>query len=496
MSRRTLLLEMSGLSFSIWLLVASTVSAQTFTSGSTGADGAFTPTCAPTPCTVAVPLPASGVFNYTTVTIPAGVTVTYTKNAANTPVTILATGDVTINGTLNLDGEKGKIATTGLAPTPPGEGGPGGFRGGHGAAVSGQIPPGNGQGPGGAVFIPGQGSSGLFPVDSGVVGTYGASMSFVSLLPLFGGSGGSGSVVVSSTQAGYSGAGGGGALAMASSTKITLAAGSLITARGGDGPILGQFFCGLDGGAGSGGAIRLVAPLITGTGALRVTGGGVQCAAIGGAGRLRVEAFSFTGFAPTISPPTNQFAYSQVFTPGPVTAASNPALINLPTLTISSVGGVATPTVPMASYDTADISLPQGSPSTVPATVTATNTPIGTAFRLRVIPRNGGVTTVDTGASAGTFASSTATAMVNLPTGQVVVLNADAAFTLPQLASLFPDIDGEPVERIMVAAAYGESSTMSLATKSGKQVPVAQLPLVDQLRIATAWEEAMQTSRQ
>jgi hypothetical protein len=397
-----------------------------------------------------VALPPSGVFNYTTVTIPAGTTVTYTKNAANTPVTILATGDVTITGTLNLDGEKGKVATTGLAPTPPGEGGPGGFRGGHGGAVSGQVPPGNGLGPGGGVFIPGQGSAGLFPVDSGVVGTYGAATSFVSLLPLFGGSGGSGSIAVNATQAGYSGAGGGGAIVIASSTKITLAEGSLITARGGDGPILGQFFCGLDGGGGSGGAIRLVTPLITGTGTLRVTGGGVQCAAFGGAGRLRVEAFSFAGFNPTINPPTNQFPYSQVFTPGPVTAASNPALINLPTLTITSVGGVAPPAMPAASYATADVSLPQGTPSSVSVVLAATNTPVDTIFRVRVIPQNGPNTTVNSGPSTGNFNNSTAIATVMLPLGQVTVLTADASFTLPQLASLVPEIDGEPVDRIMV----------------------------------------------
>ena len=406
MSRRTHLLEMSGLSFSIWLLVASFVSAQTFSSGSTGADGAFNPTCAPTPCTVTVPIPASGVFNYTTVTIPAGVTVTYTKNAANTPVTILATGDVTLSGTISLAGENGRDAITSLAPNPPGEGGPGGFRGGFSGASNNTLPPGNGQGPGGGVY-PGQGCSGFGCFETGKAATYGppSSSSFVSLLPLFGGSGGSGSQVVSSTQSGYSGAGGGGAILIASSTTITLAAGSLINAKGGNGFVFGQTFCSQDGGPGSGGAVRLVGPHITGTGTLRVIGGGGQCAESGGAGRIRVEAFLFTGFNPTVDPSINQFSYSQVFTPGPVTAASNPALINLPTLTISSVGGVAAPTVPTASYDTADISLPQGSPSTVPATVTATNTPIGTTFRVRVIPRNGGVTTVGTGASTGTFAS-------------------------------------------------------------------------------------------
>ena len=73
------------------ILWAWPVSAQTFSSGSTGADGVFAPTASTT-----VPLPPSGVFNFTTVTIPAGVTVTFARNAANTPVTILATGDVTV----------------------------------------------------------------------------------------------------------------------------------------------------------------------------------------------------------------------------------------------------------------------------------------------------------------------------------------------------------------------------------------------------------------
>ncbi len=47
------------------LLIAAPVLAGTFNSGSTGADGAFNPTCTPTPCTVTVALPASGIFNFT-----------------------------------------------------------------------------------------------------------------------------------------------------------------------------------------------------------------------------------------------------------------------------------------------------------------------------------------------------------------------------------------------------------------------------------------------
>ena len=64
-----------------------------FSSGSTGADGAFSPIAHQT-----VQVPDSGVFNYTTVSIPAGVTITYARNARNTPVTILATGQLAFSG--------------------------------------------------------------------------------------------------------------------------------------------------------------------------------------------------------------------------------------------------------------------------------------------------------------------------------------------------------------------------------------------------------------
>lgn len=51
---------------------------QAFSSGSTGSLGALAPASNTT-----VVLPADGILNYTTVTIPAGVTVTFQRNAAN-----------------------------------------------------------------------------------------------------------------------------------------------------------------------------------------------------------------------------------------------------------------------------------------------------------------------------------------------------------------------------------------------------------------------------
>ncbi|MEO6725860.1 MAG: hypothetical protein ABIU20_01490 [Blastocatellia bacterium] len=130
----------------VLLLLQQTAFAQgTFSSGSTGADGAFNPATS-----VQVQLPESGMFNYTTVNIPAGVIVTYLKNSKNTPVTILATGNVMIAGTINIDGAQAWNYFGG-------EGGPGGFRGGDGgtslislAAKPGDGPGGGGGGKGGA----------------------------------------------------------------------------------------------------------------------------------------------------------------------------------------------------------------------------------------------------------------------------------------------------------------------------------------------------------
>jgi hypothetical protein len=103
-------MRMRGLSILVgltaWWLVGGAAMAQTFNSGSTGADGALNPAANTT-----LALPASGVFNYTTVTIPAGVTVT--PNAGNTPVTILASGNVTIAGTIDVSGSAAGTGSSG-----------------------------------------------------------------------------------------------------------------------------------------------------------------------------------------------------------------------------------------------------------------------------------------------------------------------------------------------------------------------------------------------
>jgi hypothetical protein len=177
-----------------------------------------------------------------------------------------------------------------------------------------------------------------------------------------------------------------------------------------------------------------------------------------------------------------------------VTAASNPALINLPSLTISAVGGVSTPANAGGSYGAADIALSAGTTNPVPVEVTAANLPLSTAVTVKVVPVAGGASTFSVGALSGTLAQSTGSADVTLPTGGIVsVVQAFASFTLT--AGLFPLIEGEEVERVLMAAGVGEPSQLTLVTTSGKAVPLSQLSPRDQQQVATAFEAMRNETR-
>ena len=429
------------------LLCGFPVAAQAFSSGSTGALGAFAPAANTT-----VTLPPDGVLNYTTVNIPSGVTVTFTPNAANTPVTMLATSDVTIAGTVSVDGADGVLSSASPLIKPGGAGGPGGFAGGHSGGPNSLGSP--GLGPGGGI----PSAAGNSPV---VEASYGAPSTFVTLIPLFGGSGGAGRAG-STTDSGSSGAGGGGAIVIASSTQITVT--GLISANGGTRP--DEFPA--RAGDGSGGAIRLVAPSISNTGTIRAKEGIFGSDTNQGHIRLEAQTFGSLGTLQGFSSTSN--------TLGPITAASTPALMNMPTLTFSAVGGVAAPGTVAGSYVTADVSLPQGTTNSIPVTLRATNIPVGTIFTVVVAPQANFANTFNSAQSIGTFSSSMATASVDLPAGQVSLLKAFGSFTVPvQVAALYPMIDGEPVDRVLVAATFGGLSMVTLITRSGKEVPADRL---------------------
>jgi len=207
------------------LVVASVVLAShpahaQFNSGSTGAHGALNPSAHLT-----LTLPASGVFNFTTVNIPGGVILRFTRNATNTPATILAQGDVIIAGTMDVSGSAGgagSLTGTLLGPN-GGAGGPGGFDGGTGAngvisttggaglgpgGGSGGANSGSSGGGGGHVAVGGS-SSGAGAVTAAGGGAYGTA----GLLPISGGSGGGGGgAAFGATGFGGGGGGNGGGL--------------------------------------------------------------------------------------------------------------------------------------------------------------------------------------------------------------------------------------------------------------------------------------------
>jgi hypothetical protein len=236
------------------------LSAQTFSSGSTGADGALNVTQNTT-----IQLPASGTLNYTTVNV-SGATLSFALNAMNTPVTILATGAVTITqGTIT-------VSAGGSVP------GPGGFYGGA------------------------MGQPGLGPAPGQYGGTGGAQngqwVGPLSLVPIIGGSGGAGPTI---GDVGIGGSGGG-AILIASSASISVTEGNILA--NGSGP------SNYGGGTGANGAIRLV------SNSVNVSLSNLQAAVV------RVEApagsLTYTGNIGTtpVTAPIN-----------PVTALTNPPTI-------------------------------------------------------------------------------------------------------------------------------------------------------------------------
>lgn len=454
--------------------------AQSFSSGSTGADGPFNPTCSPTPCTVTVALPPSGVFNFTTITIPSGVTVALTRNAANTPAILLATGTVTLSGTLDVSGSNGSPLTR------PGLGGPGGFEGGKGADAVSQSAGGYGLGPGGgraAVGWTAGGGGGSYgsvgggggpctncsglPLGTG--GAAGSTYGTDALQPLLGGSGGGGGgAFVGNAPTGGGGGGGGGAILLASSTSINLGASFgpvAVRASGG----AGAFGSGTNagGGGGSGGAIRLIAPTLSGSGQLLAQGGNgaLPNGGSGGLGRIRVEATTLTYNGSTFPSPTTSLPQA-VFPP-----SGNPSLA------IASVGGLAAPATPVGSILAApDILLPVGTTNPVPVTLTASNIPLGTTIQVTANPQSGTPTSAISTGLSGTLASSTATATLSLSLIQVSVLTATAIFPLVASAGSGPIYaEGEEVKWIRVAARLGGSSTTTYITASGREVPAEQI---------------------
>lgn len=235
--------------------------------GGNGADGAFTPRTDTTLDTTR----NGGVFQFTKIDIPAGVTV---HLRGPNPARLLSQGPVVVAGTLEADGRE-------VEP------GPGGWRGGLTRLGFG-VPGGDGQGPGG-----GKGASGFLDYvgkPATHAGVYGSALPF----DLRGGSGGGGGSFPTASGRGPSGGGGGGTVVILADGAITIT-GSIST-RGGH-VDLWRFPPLAHGGPGSGGAV-----LIRGLDCVRISGRvsaaggdvrwqGMRIGAHGGDGFVRIDAY-------------------------------------------------------------------------------------------------------------------------------------------------------------------------------------------------------------
>jgi hypothetical protein len=473
-------------------LLGFTVSAQAaFVSGSACAVstdpkclGAFTSSLA----NQVIDLPPDGILNYTTFTVQGGHTVSFKKNAANTPVVILTSGDVNISGVLSVNAQTapthsgtagdGVLGDDGQ----PGTGGPGGFDGGSGGlgpVLGGtNLMGGAGKGPGGGGAATGRygdgrgyaGSGGGFNGsgtngDSGSGG--GAAYGQWSLLPLIGGSGGGGGAA-GWTFSGGAGGGGGGAILIASSTTIYIA--GTIYANGYWGSQSQGTYCGGGGGGGAGGAIRLVAESLSrgGSGTLYANGGtgGASCGFYGGAGSngyIRLESNKLTGWTTGNSSP----GYSYTL-PGKVFVPKNPSL----TIAGISTSGGTTQAVPANPTGVADVTLPQGT-TTATVQLTGANIPVGTTVTVYVVPSVGAnrTSSLSTALDGASDAATTATATVTLKDGNNVLL-ASATYTVTELVAMnLPKFGGEYVAKIRVDSDMAGASKVTYITASGKEYP-------------------------
>jgi hypothetical protein len=381
--------------------------AQIFNSNSTGADGAFAPTTS-----VRLPIPPDGIFNFTTINIPTGVTVSFATRPGvrQPPISLLATGNVVVAGRVDVSGENGggggsgaQLSGNGGVAGPGGYDGGGGSNGLQGASGGAGLGPGGGL-PGSATAFPGH--AGHLIAALGVSG--GRAYGDARLVPLIGGSGGGGSASQFFGSTGGGGGGGGGALLIASSGTITLS--GSITATGGGG---GGSSGGPAGGAGSGGAVRLVASTLVGNASIDVSGGSGASP-----GRIRIEAF------------TNSATVSGGAIGGVTVGTPDVIMLSIVGLRIGAIAGVRAPLTPAGSYVTPDVILPAGTTSPVTVALEASQIPLGTTITVTATPLSGAPVLAISTPLVGTAAAATATATLAIPTAQPSVISATASFTL------------------------------------------------------------------
>lgn len=428
MRRNTLrrLLIISGL-----LLTGSMRGYSQFNSGSTGADGALdlaTMNCPSPTGACYVQLPESGILNYTTINIPSGKTLRFKLNSRNTPAYLLAQGAITINGTIDVS-----PTTWGSCPSQgPEEYGPGGFRGGQ---------------PGMPGFGPGAGQS---------PNEHGRWIGPLSLVPLVGGSGGTGTAAVPNVSGGWVGGNGGGAILIASSTSITGNGGQIYAT----GDAHWACYTGPASTWGSGGAIRMVSPSIVFSGAVNACSSWSSWRSCGVI-RLEATSLTFTGSSDPMA----------------VSAPINPVTISgaIPVLAISSVGGYTVPSYAGAHFDLIDLLLPNQIPDPVNVVVSAQNIPTGTQVQVGFVSGSPNGTSTPCNLT-GSFDNSSCTATIsNLNRTGGTYLLATAAFTPPASLARYNPKGKDQVAKVRLNSAIAAKPTYAFLRSDGSIIDPKRL---------------------
>jgi hypothetical protein len=233
------------------------------------------------------------------------------------------------------------------------------------------------------------------------------------IVPLIGGSGGS-----SRDGADQGGGAGGGAILIAASG--TIAINGTVESNGGSANGYA--------GNGSGGAIRLIADTVQGTGVVNAIGPTSNYASNGGMGRIRIEGGTVilqdlgVSPSPSLSQPTDPVII------WPETAAPTLKAVQIEYQdALGATQYAALPDDPTASLDFPFTDLSFETDNDVTLHIEATNVPLDWNVTVRVIPLSGHALELAAAPLAGTLASSTTSLTFSMPAGlSAIQVRADA----------------------------------------------------------------------
>ena len=346
----------------------------------------------------------------------------FTKNANNTPVTMLVAGNVSLvpgssgnNVQLIVSGSPGSNGS----PTKAGIGGApgnGGFRGGDGASqdlLAASI--------GGPGLGPGGGEPGVDTLVGGDARYKGRP----ELRPLIGASGGGGGgSATSGNCSGGGGGGGGGSIVIATNGTLHLGHTDVyIDANGGNRGGTSNGACSNHGGLGAGGAIRLMSDTFSGSGRVRaLRGDGANVNALSGGGIIRIETITDAHTQPNLITPAGLRTSSI----GPVV---NPVAS---TIAITAVDGTPTPTILTGSTGGIDMIVP--APGLITFQIETAGVPSGTTVDVSAKPKVDGAAFIDTvnldPGSCNTAGECTVFSTIDLPSNAYFA-EATATFQTP-----------------------------------------------------------------